>query len=456
MGGCLFAALQVLRYFMIDKSRCMGFKLEAEHLETTLRNHYRLLCGSACATIVLHRRDALTMLCRLTNDVLAQGGEAISFSTELRYDETPMRARTASTEKQPQPTDAVSGAFVGWQPLDTMCCDTATAKILATTRSVAALYKLGSGRHIVVRVEIPCWLQCLGQGKAENYLSAICQTEFSLPADVADLFQRHYRVVCTDADAAVDRCERAMELAHPNAGCLKTKCEIHRAYNMHKKTFRPIDGQLTACIRIALSLKLGDTMRSFRLALRRVLDDKLVFRPNSAPSEQTLRNNRARLDLFLQPATPLSRLRRAIILSMTNGDWGDPHFVVHYCSGCCADRKDCLRKLQTVWASAVVNTSPPVWPRSRWKGAKAAIDWLGLLESIHSLLSTVYLVWAQIPEARLIGGGDIPWFGGLELEAGPAKETNQNMGWNVLDGFGAANTLNESWVLAGWWANACS
>ena len=93
--------------------------------------------------------------------------------------------------------------------ISSVCKATHVAKVLQTMRSNSLLYQLPEGgEYLLVKLDIPCWLQCLGEGKGENYFRALEATHFAVPPEVLVEFRRRVHLVCTDADGAVDRCER--------------------------------------------------------------------------------------------------------------------------------------------------------------------------------------------------------------------------------------------------------
>ena len=87
------------------------------------------------------------------------------------------------------------------------------------------LFELGSGGFLLIKSQAPCCLQVMSQGKAERYFKALTATDLKTPPGFTDKFARHQRVVCTDADGAVDRAELAHAAADPRLAVLKTKCE---------------------------------------------------------------------------------------------------------------------------------------------------------------------------------------------------------------------------------------
>ncbi|CAK0814851.1 unnamed protein product, partial [Prorocentrum cordatum] len=59
-------------------------------------------------------------------------------------------------------------------------------------------------------------------------------------------------------------------------------------------------------------------------------------------------------------------------------------------------RADCASKFTTLFVAAVAATDPRVWPSSRWTGFDHSVDWMGVLESCHGLLTRVFLKWSRV------------------------------------------------------------
>ena len=94
---------------------------------------------------------------------------------------------------------------------------------------------------------------------------------------------------------------------------------------------------------------MSDGMRLFRASLREAIAVSLDYKPESAPSPSDLRLNEQLLNLFLPSNEPGSRLRRAIIMTLTNGHWWARGRIVHHCVGphCCTGYDNCLQKIST-------------------------------------------------------------------------------------------------------------
>jgi hypothetical protein len=145
---------------------------------------------------------------------------------------------------------------------------------------------------------------------------------------------------------------------------------------------------------LALALRAGDAMRGFRMALRSVIRKRLRYIPNRQPSDRNVRANISLLDTFLPQTRPTNRLRRAVLLALANGCWTDTSTLDHYCSGCCDGPEDCLHKFEAFFVSCTTGCAPRPWPQSRWTGFDECLEWQGLLQCIHGLLTFAFREWA--------------------------------------------------------------
>ena len=75
-----------------------------------------------------------------------------------------------------------------------------------------------------------------------------------------------------------------------------------------------------------------------------------------------------------------------------NGDWRSKR-VEHYVGNVAIEslnRDAVAERMAAGMLVALCNSSPRLYPRSRWTGADLATDDLGILECVHRLLSTSY------------------------------------------------------------------
>lgn len=113
------------------------------------------------------------------------------------------------------------------------------------------------------------------------------------------------------------------------------------------------------------------------------------------------------LNLFCSKGDRSSKLRRAIVDVLANGDF-DGDVLVHWCNGCCTSAADCMHKMQTYFLAALVGACPRVLARSRWTGHADSVGYYGLLESVYRLFSKTFARFAN----RLGGDRDCaqrPW-----------------------------------------------
>ena len=77
---------------------------------------------------------------------------------------------------------------------------------------------------------------------------------------------------------------------------------------------------------------------------------------------------------------------------MPNGDWRrEDRIEVWLPHGVQADRQLVVNSVASGMTFALASRQFKLWPRHRWLGADVACDELGLLESCHRLLTTVFI-----------------------------------------------------------------
>eukprot|EP00971_Amphidinium_carterae_P345902 6487089-Amphidinium_carterae.2 len=75
-----------------------------------------------------------------------------------------------------------------------------------------------------------------------------------------------------------------------------------------------------------------------------------------------------------------------------NGDWRKENCIQYYKSapGALEDNDLIYQKVVATILEVYVSSRPLVFPRHRWTGSDVSIDWIGAMESCHSLFSMVY------------------------------------------------------------------
>ena len=384
-------------HYLAKKKRQMGIEAEADSLGVSRQQAQCMLQAAACAATVLWRDEFASGAATVHDDMVSKGARPLLIVDHCRYDETPMRARMRDPEQHAAGARAIvrSADAPAAASLRTQCVSSHVVKILQTERHVSMLYEMPDKSFLCVKAWIPCWLQSMGDGKAETYVQALIANECELPPELVAAFKGKLRMVCTDRGSACLRCERALGSRRADITVLHTHCEVHKAYGVHRYTFASVH-QLTRIVKdIAACLNGSDGMRSFRAALRQTIADWLDYRDGSPPSLREYRQNTELLDLFMAPKSPATKLRRAIILTLANGDWSRNGTLTHNCVGraCCRNKEHCLQKFQTFFIGAVASSSPPTWPDARWLGAEDAIGWLGSIQAIHGLFVAAFCEW---------------------------------------------------------------
>lgn len=409
--------------FLCSQSRQLGFHAEAEKLGISTKVHRTLMHASACAAILVARQDAGRFIARVTREAIQAGGRALTLYDEARYDETSMLTRTKDPDMScATARSAAELAVDKWSTFVREALGVShVAKIVQTIRSGGVLYQLSSGEFVFLRVGVPSWLQIISEGKGENYYRCLQSADWRgvIPKDVRDLFGRQQRCVCTDADSAVDRAERAWAASDPQLCVLKTKCQIHKVAHWNETVFAQAEGVVCHLRHIGLALSAGGAMRSFHLTWRAVVERLVDFQAGVAPNPQDIRKNIGMCDMFMPSTSRRNKLARSVLLRLVNGCWADASVVTHKCSGCCSSASDCRSKISKHLVRMIAGSVPTIWPKGRWTGAEDAICWLGLCESVHSLLSTAFIEWAG-GRAAASGTGPVARRAALlAIEAGP-------------------------------------
>ena len=108
---------------------------------------------------------------------------------------------------------------------------------------------------------------------------------------------------------------------------------------------------------------------------------------------------------------------------LMNGDWRQRE-IQHYITEGQApiDRAALVKKMVAGLSYALVGKKPAMWARHRWTGCELAVEELGLMESIHQLLSTTYFRFLQ-----MVGKARAPLAPPSGVVAGELVQENLNV-----------------------------
>ena len=280
-------------------------------------------------------------------------------------------------------------------------------KIFQSELKIAGLFE-SRGHFFLLSIDIPTPLQAYDSSVADVALAGARALSFSFPA--GRLFCRVQRLVTADGANSIAKSERAYSKMMKDDGTAEVEsmqmwCLIHRMYKTIGHPLKRFPSYITGIIRWALSLRGSGHFVSFVRHLRQEIESTLDYRydqPGAGADADAYRN--AIFDAFI-PSGRLGskqhRLRRFCVARLINGDIRLTDCVQHFCKpGCCIDRRDCVNKVKRFLVPALAGCLPPVFRRERWTGNDAALNYVGLLEAVHGLLSRAYRSWYQKETGR--------------------------------------------------------
>ena len=142
-------------------------------------------------------------------------------------------------------------------------------------------------------------------------------------------------------------------------------------------------------LRVALCLQLGSSMTLYRQAIELQVEKRLQL-CSGEPAPGAVQYRNYMLDLFsTQSSNPKKTL---IMLSILNGDWRDTSCIQYFLTapGALQDRCQISKAVTTALIQVFASSKPPFYPKHRWTGADAAIDWIAALECVHGLFIPVF------------------------------------------------------------------
>lgn len=350
----------------------------------------RLRIRMGASVFHVRRFQIVRIVDRLSEFILARGGDCVALTYCVRYDETPMQVKAKTAEQDTFAAQALD-CKSAMRPLED---SPKASKLVQFDWSCALLFHL-DGKFHQVRVECPMPVRIIDRGTAEVYAHLNAQL-FPHLQHYERRFRRVQRLCTTDSDGAVLKAERHIASSPPLQSHLHVTCEIHKVAHIAQRLAVPADTVVTGMVNISLSLSRPGGMGVFRRILRRILKERVVkLRGSAGPRAEAHR--RAVLDLYCpnQQDSQTRASERGLVEWLANGDFENCMEVQHYCSGCCQDEEYTKQRFQTLFVNSVARRPFRVFPRSKWTGADEACRALGLLASMHGLLSLVYQEWAS-------------------------------------------------------------
>lgn len=368
-----------------------------------LRDVRRLHAG---ATILVQIGDLRRVLKAVEQDTKRAGGSLVSFSTFVRYDETPMKLAVVDTDVLlGLPTELFDVRAVSLESqnhLRQALRDTAPAKLLQMELMFSCLVRLGE-RFVLLAFRVVCPVQAMARTTACVYFDSAAKLEatFNLE-DVQSQYNRVQRASCTDGDGAIAKAERARLAVHEREANLRTICVLHKLC-ANREAVCDLAPLLCRQIKhVVLSLRFGNHMKTFRSALRTVLLERLHIERAGRPSPAILRRNMSRLSAFLPDALE-NKTRKLTILALCTGDWSDTQRITVHAK---AGESDATIKAKLIgpFAAAICGAGPSSFPSRNFVRCEESLQWVGALEAVHNLFSAAYLKFCACLEGRQASG----------------------------------------------------
>ena len=263
-------------------------------------------------------------------------------------------------------------------------------KVIQSALSTSLIVKI-RGRISVFRFWHHCPLSVVENTKAPSLRE--CQLRLSPCPHFAAQFVRQTRSCTTDAYSANFPAEAGIaQLRGPpdQSDNLHLLCDVHKGAGVCTKTFDLIKDHVPGMLNAALSLRQGAAMARFRRCVGEEIQSRLAVLPGRCSPSATEHKRRV-LQLFCSHGASLVT-KRLLLAIFPNGDWRSERIEHHVGDQDIAllDRAAIAERMTIGILVALAASSPRLYPRSRWTGADIATDNLGLMESVHRLLSTSY------------------------------------------------------------------
>lgn len=390
------------RMVQTGRPKVMSESAEAELLDTSRGKLRRVKNRFAAACILIQRNNARLMMEAVVNAVLADGGEIVCLTECARYDETPMRVRVRESAdlinlSSFQGDAGVAPALAGLT--SQMKFVSELQKLLQVELKYMMLVKLGD-MHCAIDWTLLVPVLLMARGTGENYSRCLSLVRLDL-SSVRRHVGRVQRLVITDGDGAVARGERHLRDLDPGADHLHLTCMVHKAAAMKEAALALDPHTVVGLTHLTKSLRAPNALTSFRGVVRAMVWERLRIHRNAPSDPRIIERNARHLACFL-PLTHRTRVQRAVLLAMANGDWSDHTAVHHHTTASTMEKSDDeIRELfSTAFVSALLWNAPANFPSRNWVEAEVAPSFFGVLALCHGLLGATFLQWLALSRDR--------------------------------------------------------
>ena len=289
--------------------------------------------------------------------------------------------------------------------------DSAICKVLQTQQWCGFLVEI-SGLFFKIVFEQVCPLQVLQRNSAQVLGEAIRQQAGATKSSAHFHFQG--RVASFDKAPYNTKAFLALGAERGLQTSMHCHCEAHTVSRSFASSFDGLVGKhvtgLTSC---ALSLRCSGMLALFRQSLKEEVAERIQVLRGHPPAE-AVEHKQLIMATMLSGASK-NMPQMTLLALLPSGDWRSNR-VQHYIPSTAADPDQATltqitAKLVSGLCYALVGKKPSVWARHRWTGCEIAVEEIGLMESIHQLLSTSYTRFLQKcekPRPALAAGGAPP------------------------------------------------
>ncbi|NCF93784.1 MAG: hypothetical protein GWQ05_22925, partial [Verrucomicrobiaceae bacterium] len=379
----------VVRILVLEQSLTTTLKAEASRANAREYKIRSMRVELAMASMLADRMSILPFISNIIKCVSdSDDGSLISIIEVCRYDETPLRF-TARADSLLSLDIAARNVklprLLGH--VDTFE-DAAITKLCHTLHGLSILIYV-QNEYWSVEFSFPQWLQAMSSTRGECYYRCVQSGRLPLKG-LSTCFHRRARIVTTDDDGAIHRCEAGIDTkgAPTRTHTMILKCEVHKAAGMRKKTMKLFTAHISFLVHVSLAIGMGSAMVIMRRELRNVLKESIEYRYGTPPPHHR-DELQALLDVFWHSPERTVQLRRAIVEGLFTGGLDGPT-IVHWCAGCCGDRKDCLAKFCVYGVQALCGSAPKPFSIHRWTRQELVVNWVGMFEGCNRLFSRTF------------------------------------------------------------------
>ena len=273
-----------------------------------------------------------------------------------------------------------------------------TTKILQCQQVCAMLLKIGNS-YVRIHGDVACPLQVME--KNNSLVLGECLSRLSVATSSSNSFALQTRMVSRDQAGYNKKAERGLIHERQTGQWLPLDfdCEIHGTSRAFTKTYDELlQADITGLLNVALCLRSGSNMVLFRRCLFEECLSKVKIMYGAVPKEAH-EYRAAFMKVFLTTGSNLL-LNRLLLCKLPNGLWSKKSVIEVFLPHDVGDGVSAGKMASVITSSlcyVLTGSKPHLFARHRWTGCDVAVEELGRLEGIHSLLSST---WARFMAAH--------------------------------------------------------